>query len=105
MKVLRTLVRMVRNSDATTYGIAKIERSLESLDRSVKSINQKLEVLIRIMNKLREIQKGQLIMQRGAAEAIKQSTVTLPESVQAAKPPAAPKTHLRPISAVAEKGD
>jgi hypothetical protein len=102
MNPLRTLKRMVRNSDvtaqnldATVQGIANqsdllnrllcrqaelISQQSELINhrlRAVESDNDKLgrkfDTLIKIMNELREIHKAQLTMQRSAAEAIKQS--------------------------------
>jgi hypothetical protein len=81
MNPLRTLKRMVRNSDATVQGIANqsdlINQRLHAVEAEISSqsdlLGRKLDTLIKIMNELREVHKAQLAMQRSAAEAIKQS--------------------------------
>ena len=81
MNPLRTLKRMVRNSDATVQGIANqsdlINQRLHAVEAEISSqsdlLGRKLDTLIKVMNELREVHKAQLAMQRSAAEAIKQS--------------------------------
>jgi Methyltransferase domain len=81
MNPLRTLKRLVRNSDATVQGIANqsdlINQRLHAVEAEISSqsdlLGRKLDTLIKIMNELREVHKAQLTMQRSAAEAIKQS--------------------------------
>ena len=99
MNPLRTLKRMVqnsdvtvRNSDATVQGIANqsdlinrlvsrqselITQRLRAVEAEISSqsdvLGRKLDTLIKVMNELREVQKAQLTMQRSAAEAIQQS--------------------------------
>jgi hypothetical protein len=99
MNPLRTLKRMVRNSDAavrnsdaTVQGIANqsdllnrlvnrqsdlTDQRLRALEAEISSqsdvLGRKLDTLIKVMNELREVQKAQLTMQRSAAEAIQQS--------------------------------
>jgi hypothetical protein len=99
MNPLRTLKRMVRNSDvtvrnsdATVQGIANqsdlinrlvnrqsdlINQRLRAVEAEISSqsdvLGRKLDTLIKVMSELREVQKAQLTMQRSAAEAIQQS--------------------------------
>ena len=86
MNPLRTLKRMVHNSDATVQGIANQSDLINQTVRLINSfaveaeissqsdlLGRKLDTLIKIMNELREVHKAQLTMQRSAAEAIKQS--------------------------------
>ena len=87
MRPLRTLKRLVHNSDRMLQNsehieaIAKqsdvIHRKLGAIEAEVSNqsdmIGRKLDSLIKVMNELREIQKVQLATQRTAAEAIKGS--------------------------------
>jgi hypothetical protein len=76
-KLIRALKRVLQNSDAAVVGISNQSELL----------NRKLSTLIEITHELREIHKEQLDMQRNAAEAIRRSTMRVPES--APKPPSA----------------
>lgn len=87
MRPLRTLKRLVYNSDRMLQNsehieaIAKqsdvIHRKLGAIEAEVSNqsdmMSRKLDSLIKVMNELREIQKVQLATQRTAAEAIKSS--------------------------------
>jgi ABC-type transporter Mla subunit MlaD len=66
MRLLRTLKRMVHNSDATVQGIANqsdlLNRKLEAIFVGIANqsdlINRRLEVLVQILDKLRQIEKN-----------------------------------------------
>jgi len=72
-------------NDKTNVIAEAIANQSDLIRRKCDSMNKNLETLVNVMTELRQIQKAQLLMQRNAAEAIKQSTAAAPSSVQPPK--------------------
>ena len=72
-------------NDKTNVIAEAIANQSDLIRRKCDAMNKNLELLVNVMSELRQIQKAQLMMQRSAAEAIKQSTASAPGSVQLPK--------------------